>query len=235
VRRELSEGLRAVIASLQTADRPVVTVGFRRVEQETPVTDEQKALERQAYKARVDLEPRLKEVEDAAPGRTAILPAQDTFSRESAVRREEVLLAQLRTALGRVVGAELLALERAGEGTEPVIEVAYNIAPSGSLYLYTVTQPSKDDQVKGLLRGYDIRWIITLQPLDGGRPFLCDLESTPAINLNYDSRDGDPDWAPYAIMLYSAFHDMSARLIEGFGLQPPQPPERFSFAEATGR
>ena len=67
-------------------------------------------------------------------------------------------------------------------------------------------------------------------PPGAEEPFPCKLGSSPASNLNYDGRPGDPDWAPYAIILYSAFYDMSDRLIRGFALDPGPAPSGFSFA-----
>ena len=50
------------------------------------------------------------------------------------------------------------------------------------------------------------------------------------IRYRRDQIANDPSWAPYAILLYSNFYDMSARLIEGFALDPGPKPNTFSFA-----
>ena len=46
---------------------------------------------------------------------------------------------------------------------------------------------------------------------------------------------GEPDWAPYAVLLYSAFHDFASNLVENFGLPAKPLPNEFSFGDATGQ
>src|SRR5262249_39377026 len=87
--------------------------------------------------------------------------------------------------------------------------------------------------VKGLLRSYWINWEITVRAPNGASEVFR-LPSQPEKELTYDDRKGDPEWAPYAILLYSGFHDMSTRLIREFGLTPQPAPTRFTFAQATG-
>src|SRR5262249_35842751 len=58
---------------------------------------------------------------------------------------------------------------------------------------------------------------------------VCRLGSLPAANLNYEAAPNDPDWAPYAIILYSGFYDMSARMIRNFALDPGKAPNAFTF------
>ena len=60
--------------------------------------------------------------------------------------------------------------------------------------------------------------------------FVYNLRSEPGSNLTYDSEPSDPSLAIYAVILYSGFYDMSARLIRNFGLDPGPAPNAFSFA-----
>jgi hypothetical protein len=89
--------------------------------------------------------------------------------------------------------------------------------------------------VKGLVRGYKLDWTITFRTPGQEGEHVCRLPSSPGNQLKYDSEPGDPAWAPYAIMLHSGFVDMAVRLVKGFGLQADSPPNRYSFATATGQ
>src|SRR5207245_711511 len=95
-------------------------------------------------------------------------------------------------------------------------------------------------KVEGLLRGYAIDWMIGIRTADGdgeyaGKEFKYELHSQPAESMHLTSEPGDPAWCPYAVMLYSAFDDMSGKLMSNFGLNPPEAPTSFTFVEATGR
>jgi hypothetical protein len=152
------------------------------------------------------------------------------FDPAQTARRESVILDRLRAVLQKAVKDDVMVLRPVPPGQKPALEVGYHVFAPGRLYLYTTTGAPGGDQIKGLLRGYEISWTITFLPPGAEEPFPCKLGSQPATNLNYDSQPGDPDWAPYAIILYSAFHDMSSRLIRGFALEPGQAPNAFSFA-----
>jgi hypothetical protein len=233
----LSEGLLALLEALKTSDRPVVTVGFRGQEDPVPSTAEQKALEQFVYDVKLKKEAKLKDIADRSSEKTAILPSGSTFNKEQSARREQIILTQLRTAVNKVLQADILSLAPVSEDEEPVLLVAYHSYPSGSLYTYTNTEHPRfgpeTETVKGLLRGFKSDWTITVRP-PGGETRMCKLESRPALQLKYDSEPNDPDWAPYAIILYSSFDDMAARLVAGFGLDPTRPPDSYTFAQAVG-
>src|SRR5262249_24665016 len=91
------------------------------------------------------------------------------------------------------------------------------------------------ETVKGLVRGYELEWEITIRPPGSEGEQVCRLPSKPAGQLKYDRERGDPDWGPDATMLYSGFVDMSGRLVTGFGLETQKPPDSYSFATATGK
>lgn len=232
----------ALVEALATADRPVVTVGFRASEDPLPVTPRQKEIERLVYEARLGEHAELKQIAERASGGTVILGAGATFDRAQALRRQSVIFGRLREAVRRVLAGDILSMEEAKAEERPVMEVAYHTFASGRLYLYTKTEhnllgmPNTDKEtIAGLLRGYEIAWTITIRPPGTEKCFVCEIASAPATSLKLDSKPGDPDWAPCAVILYSAFFDMSTRLIQSFGLEPPAAPTSFTFQEATGR
>src|SRR5205814_1283455 len=101
-------------------------------------------------------------------------------------------LDRLRHAVKQAVKADILTLEPARPGQVAMIEVSYHIYAPGRLYLYTNTEGDKK-QVKGLLRGYEIDWTITVRPPRSTKPFVCKIGSQPLTSLTYESAPHDPD------------------------------------------
>jgi hypothetical protein len=231
---DLFAAIIAMLDTLRNAPTPVVPVGFKATIDAEPKTAAQKALQKAQIDARLVEKPELKAVAARQPDGTPILSRGAVFDPEQIQRRERVILERLSAAVQKGVKDEILTLRAAEPGQVPVLEVAYHIAAQGNLYLYTVTESQAPgmpvaQNVKGLLRGYNVDWTITVRPPGADKTHVCKLGSVPASSLNYDSAPGDPDWAPYAIILYSGFYDLSARLIQNFALNPGPAPNAFSF------
>ncbi len=206
----------ALLEALKKTDRPVVTVGFRGTQDVTPSTDELKTKEEVNYDALLDEKPELKTVADQSSGKTAILPPGDTFTAENTRTRESVILGRLRDSVQKMLGADVITLAPVTAGEAPVMEVTYHAYADGSLYLYTTTSENQFglqpmEEVKGLLRKYEVSWVITIRPPGTDQTYESKLGSVAGSQIHYDSRPEDPSWAPYAIILYSAFNDMSKR------------------------
>lgn len=238
---KLVEAFIAMLEGLKTAERPVVTVGFNATQDSAPVTEGQKLREKYVYDLRVKEKAELRRIADNKG--TAILPLGGTFDPAQTATRQKVILRRLQAAITRGIRSDILTLEAAQPGEPAMLEVGYHIFAPGRLYLYTETITrtgyggsglGSTEKVKGLLRGYEVDWTITVRPPGTKPAFECKLGSSPATSLNYDSKSGDPDWSPYAVILYSGFYDMSSRLIRNFGLDPGPDRTRISFAQATG-
>jgi hypothetical protein len=232
----LSAGLLVLLEALKTNARSTITVGFDGKEDPVPVTPEQKFVEQQVYLARLQEEKELNNIANTSGDHTAILPHGPVFDKTQTARREEIILNQLESALQKVLKYDILSLEPVPPGEKALLEVAYHTYPSGDLYLYTESDPTSPTprKVKGLLRGYTSKWTITIRP-PGGEERVCQLNSHPATELKQDRMPGDPDWAPTAIILFSSFNDMAARLVAGFGLDADLPPASYTFEKATGK
>jgi hypothetical protein len=235
---ELFAGVLALLEALKRTDRPSVTVGLRAKLDRIPVTKAQKELEEKVYELYLKEHPELKTIAAISSNGSAIISADQAFEPPALVHLERVILERLRDAVGKGINADIMTLELLlrDEHTVmevpaqvPVIEVAYHIFAGGELGTYT----AENKRLVGLLRWYDIGWTITIRPPGTDQTFVFKLQSQPGEKITYDREQGDPSWAIYAVLLYSGFYDMSARMIRNFGLDPGPIPNAFSFAAAT--
>jgi hypothetical protein len=235
---QLSGGLLALLESLKTSSRPVATIGFASQQELAPEDESHQLAESQAYAAYLEQNPGLSDIAGASLDNTAILPLGEAFRDEQVRRREAFILDRLRETISKVIDADIIAFEPAAEGQTPMVRIEYRSYSVGSLYLYTQTTTdylgSETTTPRGLLRGYLVDWKLTIQPKTDGETFVYELASKPGESLYYRPDSSDPDWAVYAVLMYSAFHDFSGKLISGMGLEAPSPPVSFSFADATG-
>jgi hypothetical protein len=232
VDRALMDPLVVLITSLKGVDNPVVTVGFVAELQTDPKTDAEKERERADYDAQLREEPELKVVAASSATKSAILPYLQAFEPEQVANREKLIYERLADAVRKAIKTDILTLRPARADEQPMIEVRYKIVPSGSLYRYTTTGgfPLALKTVNGLIRGYSIKWDIVMRPPGAAEPLRLSVASRPLSSLNYEREPSDPAWAPYAILLYSAFYDLSDRMIRAFALDPGPPPNAFTFS-----
>jgi hypothetical protein len=169
---------------------------------------------------------------------SAILSPGPLFDPERARQRERAAFARLRAAVGQRLKPDLLTLEPAGPDATPALEIGYHVAPSGSLLAYTQSLAHEEDgavRVNGLLRGYEIEWVIKARPHGSDKVLEHKLTSRAPTSAKVRVEPVDPDWAPYAILLYLCFRDMEDRLSRSLDARPEPLPEPLSFQEALGR
>ena len=125
-----------------------------------------------------------------------------------------------------------------------VISVEYHTYPKGTLFVLSRTSTTRDKTtgqsiktrtVTGLLRGYQIDWKLTITPPGETKSHVYKLSSRPSMKIAIRTSPKDPPWSYYPILMYSAFHDFSSKLIQGFGLKPAKVPNSFSFQDAVGK
>lgn len=225
------EGLIALIRQLETLDPPVLWVRFKAGARGT-TSKEAEASEVEAIR-----EFRATHPEFASPKQTVVLPVRDVFVAKQLRRREQVILSRLAETLDQALGSEIAYVEPAAEGETAHITISYDIRANGTMYEHTVRETNRllgsSSRILGLLRGYEIAWTIDIR--SGDHNVRRDLTSNAAAAFTLRQKPDDPEWAAYAVMMYSAFHDFSARLRRSLGLKPGPTPNAFSFADAVGR
>jgi len=240
----LQAALRALLHSLKKAQSSVVTVGFHASHEATPEASVGKALENSMYRSLLKKHPTLEQVAAKAENKSAILPVGDTFADSQVQCRQAVILMHFQRAFRQVLNADMITFASARPGHPPVIVVDYHTKPQGSLFVLSRTltrrnqqtgQSTKTRTVRGLLRGYQIDWKLSITPPGEDQAHVYKLTSRPGLSIGIRTQTSDPPWAPYPILLYSAFHGFSSKLIQGFGLKPPVIPDSFSFQDAVGQ
>lgn len=234
----LFDSLLALLEALKKAPTPVVTVAFVGTVVQSPTEAGAIAREKVEHAQYAQEHPEIKKMAASSPGGTAILPVGDVFNAEQMRRREDVILGRFRDAISKVLDADIISLQLAAPNQAADVQVKYHCRAPGTLYIYTSTMRSgvgpPTRVIKGLLRGYEMTWELKIKPPGQAREHLYRVASRPAESLRLSPRPGDPDWAPYAVLFYSAFHDFSSKFISGCGLTPPPSPNSFSFSDATG-
>jgi hypothetical protein len=236
--------------TVKPSGRPVITVGFKPTFAFEPTTEEQRKTEKEDQDNYEKEFPALVQIARDMGG-SSIIKLGDTFSPEHVERRHVLILERFREAVNKVLAEDIITLEMAPKGEDPILEINYHTYACGQLYIYTqTTQMPGVPQLpvvpgipgfekprgtaKGMLREYRTNWKININTPGTGEECVFKLESHAAREIQLRTEPSDPNWAPYAIMLYSSFHDLSNRLIKGLTLEPPSERTSFSFAEASG-
>jgi hypothetical protein len=232
------DALCSLLEALKRAEKPEVTVRFQARHTDVPADAFTKLSEQIIYRAALEKHPELKDLERETG--SAILPRYPLFEPAWVERREGKLRVRLWLELKKVVKLDLIDLMPSGGG-DPVLEIAYHVVPSGTLLEYQESlvqrerggEEQKVTRIRGLLRTYDIQWVIKTRPPGTKKVLEQKLTSKAVTSIHIRSEPADPEWTPYAIQLYLAYCDLSDRLIRNLGGEPEPLPERITFAEAA--
>jgi hypothetical protein len=238
-RREILDAMVFLLETLQTSETPNVSVRFNSTENLVSEGDIAKieSLQIEQYLAAY---PQLKSLVNAKG--TAIVDLGEAFSEDQKHRRESLITDRVEAAVRRVIGPGFVKFVSEFTESAAVLDVSYKVYPSGAIYIGSKSSRDPFQYFKGnagktytgLVRGYDLDWSFVVKAKESDESKEFGFESSPASELSYEERPGDPDWAPYALLMHSSFYDMSNRLIGGFGIPPSPLPRGHRFDEATG-
>lgn len=242
--QNLTRGLLAVLEHLKTQPSPLVKIRFNPKWKVLPDAGPAEASEREHQAAYAEVDSVIRQMIQNRG--TAILETEETFSEKQVQRRESMILKRLNDAVVKILSGDIISLRRVGVTESADITVRYEIKPRGTLTRYVRTSDEVNGgqpfllmsmpaakTTLGLLRDYEIDWRFEILPGGVGTPLTYQVTSNPGTNLLYRSTPQDPSWGVYAVMMYSAFHDFSNRLLSGAGLTPPPPPTTFTFRDAV--
>lgn len=157
-----------------------------------------------------------------------VLPVGDAFSPEAHARRSGEVQVALQKSFDSIWPKGMLEVKPAPK--EPMaddvhfyVQALVHRIPG----FYTNTEAGK---ITSLLYKCEVAWRFRVV-VQGKEAGSFDFRSEPAKHVSYSTKDNDPGWAPYSIVMDSAA-DNFARLIVGrLGLVPPPVRESYTFSD----
>ena len=225
--RVLREAFGAVLTDLSRARDSNVYVSFQNTANLAPPKDFDKMIKEFQRDPQV--------LVDFPKGNAPVIDPGNAFSPAFDNKRRQTFLAAMTESFGQVFDGQLLTLVPLDKGADKkgkiVIEVTSAIVRDNDVFLYT----SSDTGVKklvGFLMSFQVEW--TFQLIDRNGKVL--YKAKPAISrpsdAKFDTGPGDPDWAPYSVMMDSAYYNYSREVTGRFGLVPPPKKDYFVYSGA---
>jgi hypothetical protein len=152
---------------------------------------------------------------EAKLGGKKIIPAALHFYDNSAAPREARIAAGLQGAFRSIFANDVLDLRVVGasNNTSPMLEITYQIAPSGSIF---VSEENKEQAFVGLVA----RFQAALQAEPSAAPWRFDMEVAPPNHFTVEPNDavtaGSPESRVYAVMAERAFDELGVKIRAAF-------------------
>lgn len=194
-----------------------------------------------AFKHKADLAdpPGIKEALDeqkADPAVKAKFPKGDipiiekgqAFDVKYDTRRRATFIEAMSESFSRVFDGNLITLvpldgDRAGK---PVLEVSSHLVRIPHYFQYT-----KFDQPAGLLFSFIVEWEFELVSSNGKSLHKAPMSMSSPSDAKFTTDSGSPEWAPYSVMMDSAYFNYSREVTGRLGFEPPARKESFHFTK----
>jgi len=150
----------------------------------------------------------LARVDNLRPG---MVPSAKHFGSDSAATRERRMVAELAKGFRLVFPEDVLSLVAAGNAPppeRPLLQVAYEIAPSGAVF----TSSRTGRRFVGVVVTFEVVFAVP----GGGAPWRTSLKVLPPDRFTVSGNGAEDDGAVYAVMADRAFDQLSQRLNEAF-------------------
>lgn len=222
----LREGFAVVIDELAKSKDPNVYVVFK-----NNADLSEPPLQKKALQLMLD-DPQIRQ---AYPkGNPPEIPKGDAFSPQYDSRRRATFIEAMKESFGKVFEGELLTLvpleANADRKKKIVIEVSSSIRRVPDYFIYTTGGDSPTTKrVAGLLFNFEVDWDFELFSGTGRSLYKAPKTTSQPSDAKFDSGDNAPDWAPYSIMMDSAYFNYSREVTGRFGLIPPPKKDYFIF------
>ncbi len=222
--KNLYQGIVAILNYLKRRESPVIKVAFEpKIHRDSNKT---KLLEGLVERLRSSDDTTLLSMIETKG--TAIIGPGETFDSINVKRRQSIIIERLQDSFKNVLSSNIISFKKGDDPKNSEMVISYDIHPTGHLFKYTA-----EGVTQGLLKSYEITWKMSIQP-GHGELYQYYAKSNPQSQLTLRGQPDDPDWAPYAVILVSAFYDFSSKIIKGFGLTPSMAPDSFTFDEVAG-
>jgi hypothetical protein len=178
-----------------------------------------------SFHAQANLEP--PEQNARLPSDAHVIPFGDAFAADQDSKRRDVFLRALMGAFDPVFPGthlfDLRLLDGPAEGNL-VFEVTSAVHLQPGYYEFT-----EGGKLLGFLHKVEVEWTFRLLDRAGQELYRTSTRSEPATEISINSDPSDPAWAPYSIMMDSAYYNYSREVTGRFGLEPPAPRTSFSY------
>ena len=222
----LREGFAVVIDELSKSKDPNVYVLFK-----NNADLSEPPLQKKALQLMVE-DPQIRQ---AYPkGNPPEIKQGDAFSPQYDSRRRTTFIEAMKESFGKVFEGELLTLvpleAKDDRKKKIVIEVSSSIRRVPDYFIYTTGGDSPaTKRVAGLLFNFEVDWDFELFSGTGRSLYKAPKTLSQPSDAKFDSGDDAPDWAPYSIMMDSAYFNYSREVTGRFGLIPPPKKDYFIF------
>lgn len=153
-------------------------------------------------------------------GNAPVVPEGEAFAPAQEKKRQATFLGAMQTAFRTVFSPGLLDLqplpkdmERAGN---LVFQVRSQVRRTNDFYQY-----SRQGKIVGLLFEIEVLWQFDVYDRQGRRLYTSMTRSLPAQEVRFRLDPDDPAWAPYSIMMDSAYYNYCRGVVKRFGVPPP--------------
>lgn len=161
-----------------------------------------------------------------------VIDKGDAFSTVYDVARRNSFMQVSSTAFKEVFDANLLTLkplESESRDGKFVLEVSSTIRRTATYYHYTKNDTGVR-RLAGFLFAIVVDWELKLFDRNGELMYEKKVTSIPGSQLSIDSQPTDPAWAPYSILMDSAYYNYSREVVGNFGLTPPMEKNTFAYS-----
>ena len=163
-------------------------------------------------------------------GASKDIPAGEAFSSDRDARRRSAFSTAMTESLKAAFKDErLIQVQELGAGTgrngKAIFEVKCTTrrAPGG----FTLT---RNDKEAGTLFNFEVDWQFAVIDADGKVLATNRSRSNPAGSVRFSTKRDDPDWAPYSVLMDSAYYNYCREITGRLGLIPPPVKESFTFS-----
>jgi hypothetical protein len=226
----LREAFGVVLTDLARARDANVYVSFQNTANLDPPKDFDKLIKE------IRREPQV--LADFPKGDAPVIDPGNAFSPSFDKKRRGTFLAAMTESFGQVFDGQLLTLVPLEKGDDKkgklVIEVTSSIVRENDVFLYT----SSDTGVKklvGFLMSFEVEWNFRLLDRNGKELYKAAAAVSKPSDAKFDTGPGDPDWAPYSVMMDSAYYNYSREVTGRFGLEPPPKKAYFVYSGADAQ
>jgi hypothetical protein len=88
---------------------------------------------------------------------------------------------------------------------------------------------TRDGKYAGMLSNFEVDWEFSAFDVDGKLLARNRSRSNPAQSIRFSQNLGEPDWAPYSVLMDSAYYNYCREITGRLGLIPPPVKESFTF------